>query len=420
MKLLLLLLASVMAAPRVPADTVTVHDATPLIQERFRPLARGLAVSPECVPTSGNDFRIIRSGREFGDLLYSDFRGATRSIEMELFLFCNDSDGYEARDILFGKVKDGVKVNYIHDNFGNFFDSVFDGRPVFSGFADEMVRGGINLVEFAPLYRLYPTFMYPGERNHRKITVIDRSVAYTGGMNISEGSISGWGDCHLRITGPAAGSLRGAFLRNWNKTARRRDRCSLVFRVEEAPEREGKILQVVPDGADMPSHMAEDALVWVLDHARDYVWIETPYFYPPRPVVDAIKRCAGRGVDVRVIVPIEQDLPSLAPAFRTYFKECAQAGVKMIYRKPPFNHSKTFLADDYLVCIGTTNLDKISMRRNYEVNTYIYDASTAAAQKEYLLQAQEGSILIGDEEFDSWDAGEYFKRTMLWFISDFL
>ncbi len=419
MKLLLLLSASVMAAANIPADTVTVRDATPLIEERFRPLARGLSVAPECIPTSGNDMRIIRSGREFGDLLYSDFRDASRTIEMELFLFCNDTDGYEARDILFGKVKDGVQVDYIHDNFGNFFDSLFDGRPVFSGFANEMVRGGINLVEFAPLYKLYPTFMYPGERNHRKITVIDRTVAYTGGMNISEGSISGWGDCHLRITGPAVGSLRGTFLRNWNKSARRPDHRRLVLRAEGAPERQGTIMQIVPDGADMPGHMAEDALIWALDNARDYVWLETPYFYPPRPVVDAIKRCAGRGVDVRVIVPIEQDLPSLAPAFRTYFKECIQAGVKMIYRKPPFNHSKTFLVDDYLVCIGTTNLDKISMRRNYEVNTYIYDASVAAAQKEYLLQAQDGAT-IADAGFMDEFGDTAFQRFFFGLISPFL
>ena len=297
-----------------PADTAYIQDATSFIEPEYQPLARRLSVAPESLPTAGNSFEIIRKGRRFGDLLYQDFRNARELIELEMFLFCDDSDGRMAREILFSRVKDGVIVRYVHDNFGNFFDSIFDGRPVFSGYFDQMSAGGIVKYDFAPLLQIDPTYTYPGQRNHRKIFLIDKEIAYTGGMNISEGSISGWGDCNLRITGPAVQCLRSIFSRNWNKSAKKRaDKVNLRLIVSEPSSRpDGIILQTVPDGADAPGFMAEEAMTSALENARDYVWFETPYFNPPRSVVKAITAAARRGIDVRVIVPVENDLPAFA------------------------------------------------------------------------------------------------------------
>lgn len=418
----LLMSAALMAVPSDGVTTVQVKDATPLIRKDYQTLARKLAISPAFVPTSGNEFEKISSGRRYGDLLYADFRAAKSLIELELFLYGQDPDGEEARDILFEKIKEGVEVRYTHDNFGNFFDNIFDGRKVFTGYYDNLAKGGFNMRLFARYLAVDPTYTYPAWRNHRKINIIDKQIAYTGGMNITEGSISGWGDAQLRITGPAVQSLRSVLLLNWNDLARcnaERDELKLKV-VPEAPSGEGKILQVVADGADQPAYMAEEAIVWTLEHARNYVWFETPYFLPSRPIMNAMKKAAARGIDVRVIVPVDSDLPALDPAFRSSIGECFKNGVKVIYRKPPFNHSKTFLCDDYILCVGSSNLDKLSLLSLYEVNVYIYDEETAVKQKEYLLEAQEGSTMVDQAFIDSWDASERFKQAMFRVVGHWL
>lgn len=403
------------------ADTaaVPVVDATPLIRSEYQPFAHNMAISPASIPTSGNDIRVITVGKDFGELLYKDFREAKRLIEMELFLFGNDSDGNEARDILFSKVNEGVEVRYTHDSFGNFFDSIFDGRPVFTGFYTQMSKGGINVRNFSTLLALHRSFSYPGQRQHRKIIMMDERIAYTGGMNITEGSISGWNDCMLRVTGPAVSSLRDIWTLNWNYSGGKDIRMKLEPS-GDAPSEDGKILQVVPDGPDIHAHMAEDAMLWVLDNAKEYVWFQTPYFIPNRTLLKALKRAAERGLDVRVIIPLEGDLPAFEPVMRSYFKTCVESGVKVYQRNPPFVHSKTFVCDDYLVCVGSTNLDKLSLKRNYEVNVYIYDEETAAQSKETFLEALDDSELVTPALFDTWDGKEKFNQKFLRVFSPWL
>lgn len=400
-----------------PADStcVPVSDATSLIRPDYQQFARNLSISPACLPTSGNEFRVITAGKDFGESLYRDFRDASRLIEMELFLFGDDSDGREARDILFQKVKEGVVVRYTHDSFGNFFDSIFDGRPVFRGFFTQMSKGGMEVRDFSTLLALHSTFSTPGQRQHRKIIIMDEQVAYTGGMNITEGSISGWNDCMLRITGPAVKCLRDIWSLNWNNAPglfRKKVHVGLA-KSGEAPSAEGKVLQVVPDGPDIHAHTAEDAMVWVLDNAREYVWFQTPYFIPTRTLLKSLKAAAERGLDVRIIIPLEGDLPAVEPALRSYFKTCLDSGVKLYQRNPPFVHSKNFICDDYLVSIGSTNLDKLSLKRNYEVNVFIYDEQTASECKAVFQDAISDSQLVTPAIFDTWSGKEKFSQILL-------
>lgn len=416
----LLLSALLLAGPG--EGVVLMQDATSLVRPEYRALASKLAIAPAYAPTSGNEFIILNTGRDFGEMLYKDFNDAGRLIEFELFLFGFDKDGVIVRDTLFSKVRQGVEVRYTHDSFGNFFDSIFDGRPVFKGFYDDMLRGGINLRDFTPWWNLHRTYSNAGRRQHRKIIIMDEKVAYTGGMNFTEGSLSGWGDCMLRITGPAVTDLRAIWAQNWNSMAKKKsDRVDLDIRLsEDAPTESGKILQVVPDGPDMPAYMAEEAIVWALENAKEYVWFQTPYFIPTSTVLRAMKKAAERGLDVRVIVPLVGDLPAIEPTIRSYFKTCVKSGVKIYQRYPPFDHSKTFLCDDYLVSIGTTNLDKLSLKRIYEVNTYIYDEETALSYKHLFLERQANSEPVTEELFDTWTSGEKFKQGLMRIVSPWL
>ena len=388
------------------------------IKPYYQELARKLAINQASVPTGGNQFEIIRSGKRYAELLYSDIDSADSLIEVEVYLFAEDKDGNHVRDLLVDKVAQGVPVRYIHDNFGNFFDNMFDGRPNFTGFVRNLKKSGIDKREHSSLLLPDYTYTSPSWRNHRKINLIDRKIAYLGGMNFTEGSISGWGDTQIRITGPAVQSIRDVFLSDWKRVGGR-DSGSPDSGAG-AGTANGKIMQVIADGPDMPAYMMEEAICWALANAKKYIWFETPYFLPSKPVMKALQQAAQRGLDVRVIVPSVSDLPAFDPAFRSVVEDCLRSGIKLIYRKPPFNHSKTFVCDDYITCVGSSNMDKMSLLSLYEINTLIYDTDTALEHKAYLIEAQEGARIADQDMVDSWDGSERFRQSLLGLFSHWL
>lgn len=413
--LTVLLAATVLSGTPASDGGVTVADATPLIRDEYKPLANLLSIRPAFCPTSGNTLEVMRVGTRYKETMTEDFDNAEKLIEIECLLFGDDHDGNEIKALLAEKVDEGVQVRYTHENFGNFFDSIFDGRQVMVGYYDDMSRIGIDKRDFGPLLRFWWTYLHAGQRNHRKINVIDEKIGYIGGMNITSGSLSAWGDAHVRVTGPGVYSLRSIFLQNWNAVGfdkRKEERFDLNISSDK-PSADGKILQVVADGPDEPAHMAERALEWVLDNAKQYVYMETPYLVPTQRLLKALKRAAARGVDVRLVVPRVCDMEIVDPINHYYGEECAKAGIKFYFRRPPFNHSKVFVADGYLSCIGSSNLDKLSLKRLYEVNAYIYDEEIAGEILRGMQKAMENSDLMDAEHLVPWTSKEKFDMTLV-------
>ena len=397
----LLLSAAILSSP---GDTVFVSDATPLVREEFQPLARMLSMTPAFVPTSGNSLEVITDGLRYKELFTDDVLKLSETVEIECLLFGDDAVGHEVKEMLVDKVLEGAHVRYMHEPFGNFFDSFFDNRPVLTGFYLQMERDGIDKRNFITPYK---TFCHTRNLNHRKISVIDGGVAYTGGMNITQGSMGSWGDTHIRVTGPAASDLRAIFFQNWN-AFRGNGGEAVPLAVCAAPEQasqDGIILQTVADGPDVPAHTCMEAVIWALDHASSYIYFQTPYFCPPQRVVKAMKRAAERGVDVRIIIPGACDISLCDPVNRSYYKTLTKSGVK-VYQREQFNNSKVFVCDDYLGCIGSSNLDWLSMRYLYEINTFLYDSGTASRMKANFLERAEESELVTDETIKGWSAGE--------------
>lgn len=397
-------------------------DSTAYIQPYYRNLADKLAIKPAFEPAGGNEFEIIRTGKRYAELLLDDIDSAEKIIELEVFLWGEDPAGLRVRDTLTHKVAQGVPVRYIYDNFGNFFDSAFDGRPVFTGFFKDLRKRGIDVREHTPLWLPDFTYTQPSARNHRKINLIDGKVAYVGGMNLTQGSMSGWGDTQIRITGPAAQKIRAQFLEDWNMLGPENPEYDRPFAESShtAAYPGGKTVQFVADGPDQPAYMMEETIVWLLEHAKEYVWFETPYFLPSRPVMKAMKKAVERGVDVRVITPEITDMTSFDPAFHSSARECIRSGIKLFYRQPPFNHSKTLVCDDYITCVGSSNLDKLSLLSLYEAGVLIYDTPTASGHKAYLTGALDNSIVVDQKFIDSWDSSERFKQSMLGIIGHWL
>ena len=132
-----------------------------------------------------------------------------------------------------------------------------------------------------------------------------------------------------------------------------------------------------------------------------------PYFVPPEPVLDALKAAALSGVDVRLMLPKKADSPYMDPANKSFFSECLSAGIRIYERGDNFMHSKTFVCDDYLSQIGTSNIDYRSFSINYEVNTFLFDEATARMNKAIFLKDLEYSTEISRPE---WNHRPWYKK----------
>ena len=419
------------------------HDNESKIREEFRPLARLLGADGHPSVTSGNDLEIITSGQRKFDLLCEDILAAKESIHIEYFHFGNDKGSNAIKRLLMQKAREGVKVRFLYENIANF--------PIASAYYNDMRKAGVEVVKFTnPRMHVLDLATKLNYRNHRKIVVIDGKIGYTGGMNINDHYFRLWRDTHLRITGNAVAVLQYTFLDSWLTGGGTIDKEMIEFypmvkkpvtepsrpvaELVEAtaseysapsgastgsatedeidfrathPTLKDNLIQIVPDEPDLPLPILQLSYEWALQHAKKYIYLQTPYFVPTEPVMDALKTAAICGVDVRLMLPEVADNLLMRPANRAYYEEALQAGVRIFLRQGEFIHAKTFVCDDYLSSIGSANLDFRSFAINYEVNTYIYDESTAMMNKGIFLHDLR---LCRELTLEEWNKRPWYSR----------
>jgi len=373
------------------------------IDSNFLPLSKFFDASEDSYScTDGNDFEIITNGQRKQELLMEDIRNAKHSIHMEYYHFGKDKGSKAISDLLKQKAAEGVEVRFLNENVANF--------PIPSFYYTKMRKSGIEVESFTnPSQGLISFTTKLNYRNHRKIVVIDGEIGYTGGMNINNHYFYQWRDTHLRIVGNAVASLQASFLDSWiTAGGKLRRPLPEYFRTippsnkTDVPEKNlfyGKKLQLVADEPSSPWPKIQMGYEWMLQNAKKYIYLQSPYFVPPTSFLNAIKTAALRGVDVRVMLPHDVDTPFMGPANRSFYEECLEAGVKIYERGGEFIHAKTFVCDDYLSQIGTANIDIRSFDINYEINTYIYDKATALRMKEIFLEELKISKEISPDEW---------------------
>ena len=347
------------------------------VEQRFRPLA--LLLSKHGRPSiSCSEQEIITDGRRKYDLLIRDIIHAKESIHMEYFHFGIDRRSRRIRKLLMRKAKQGVKVRFINENIANF--------PIPNLYFHSMKRAGVEEVNFTntgfSLLRFLMTLSY---RDHRKIVVIDGRIGYTGGMNITKNYFGRWRDTHLRLSGESVASLQYAFLDNWLAAGGKLSSALIDFFHLNKPSCSppfATLTQITPDDPTSPEPVLLIAYEWILSHARQYVWFQSPYLAPPQTLINAMRQAVKRGVDVRIMVPEQCDTAIMRPINKSYYADLVEAGVQLCIRSGEFMHSKTIVCDDYLSCVGTTNLDYRSFGIDYEINTFFYDRTVAMLQKQ--------------------------------------
>lgn len=357
------------------------------VPREYQPLAQLLLDCGEGNKVyDGNSLEIITSGLRKRELLLEDIRSAKHFIHLEYFRFGNDKAGREVRDLLYRKAAEGVEVCFLNNNM--------IGRFIPRSYFRDMRAHGINVVPFTHIRMGFRQWlMRINCQNHRKIVVVDGRVGYVGGMNLNDNYFYKWRDTHLRISGPVLARLEASFMDSWISSGGEFRQPLGEYFPSSYPQAEAPLknvlLQESVSAPEFPKRTAQLAIEWILNHARRYVYIQTPYWVPPKSLMKALCEAAGRGVDVQLMLPREVDTPLMGPANRAYYARCMEAGVRVFERGGEFIHAKTLVADDNLSVIGGSNLDWRSFDVNSENDTFIYDEKTAQANKEIFLKEKE-------------------------------
>lgn len=344
--------------------------------------------------THGNYIATYTNIKQMLPQLLRDIECAKEYVLFQFFKFENDSLGKEVQEALINKVTDGVPVYIIYD--------AFPGAIVDHSFFHEMRLYGIEVHRYNPIFPI-PT-AYSNNRNHRKIVVIDGQIGYIGGMNIAQRYLTGvhdgdWRDTHLRITGTACQHLRQVFLDDWRKQSSATDivlpACDSNQSTSEAiqhPTAEGGLtsdnstIQIIASDPQDSQSPILHAMIQMVDAAQHYLYIQSPYFLPPKALQHALCQAAERGVDVRLMIPQRGDRSIFVPyASRSYLKPLLDAGVKVFFHTSGFIHAKMIVADSKVATLGSTNIDFRSFTQNSECNAFVYDETFARQMQKVFI-----------------------------------
>jgi cardiolipin synthase len=326
-------------------------------------------------PTTAGEVRLLVDGAAKFDALLADVRQATVHIHLEYYIYDTDQNGTALRDALAERARDGVKVRLLLDAVG----SAKASRAFFAPLLD----AGGELAWFHPM-RLGRIWQRPwlNLRTHRKIVVIDGSIAYTGGMNITDDQderlrSDAYRDLHLRLTGDVVRTLQLVFVEDWAYATDTRDFIAEIARALP-PAAPGPIpVQVLVSGPDSSWEAIHRLHVSTIHAAKQRVWLMTPYFVPGEAAMMALTSAALGGIDVRLLVPKMSDSKLVTLAARSYYDDLLAAGVRVYEYGPRLLHSKALLVDDALAIIGSANFDHRSFRLNFEISMLFRDVGVA-------------------------------------------
>ena len=341
------------------------------------------------LPFKAADVEVYTDGYQFFPALLAAIASARDHIHIDMYIFEDDPLGNLVADALIAKAREGVKIRVIYDDVGCW--------NVPHRFFERMREEGIEAVPFLPVR--FPSFTSKvNYRNHRKLVVVDGLTGFIGGMNIAQRYVKGtrtqpWRDTMTRISGPAVHALQRAFLIDWYFVDR-----SLINDHQYYPPPDAlslpfpTLLQTVTSGPDSPQPEIMQGFVRVITGAKRYIYIETPYFLPNEPVLFALKTAAVSGVDIRILVPKNNDTWFADWAGRSYLREVQQAGIKVCLYKAGFLHSKLMVCDDSISTCGSANIDFRSFENNFEANAFFYGEAMARRLKQVFLDDEQQSV----------------------------
>ena len=310
-------------------------------------------------------------GEQMFSAMLEDLKKAEHYIFLEYFIIQEGLMWDWILEILEQKVKEGVDVRLIYDDVGCVSLLPFH-------YAGMMEEKGIKCLAFNRFIPVVSLVM--NNRDHRKIMVIDGHTAYNGGINLADEYINKklrfghWKDTGVRIHGDAVFNFTLMFLEVWN-AFKVPDLDYSIFRPrrwhEEPFEGDGYVAPYADTPLDNEA-LGENVYIIILNQAKDYVYIATPYLLISDEMENALCLAAKRGVDVRILMPGIPDKPTVFFMAKSYYPPLLKAGVQIYEYTPGFVHAKSYVCDDRIATVGTINMDFRSLYLHFECGTFLY------------------------------------------------
>ncbi|MDD4849897.1 MAG: cardiolipin synthase [Gemmiger sp.] len=297
-----------------------------------------------------------------------ELKKAKHFIFMEYHAIEDSGSFREVEKILVDKVRQGVEVRLFYDDVGSI-------GFINSAFAKRLKSEGIQCRVFNPVVPVINIFM--NNRDHRKVTVIDGQVGFTGGYNLADEYFNithpygVWKDTGVKLTGAAVQSLTVMFLEMWN-TMRVSDESYAPYLPPVEPVADDGFVQPYADSPLDDERVGETVYMNIIKNAKHYLYISTPYLILDDEMTLELTQAAKRGVDVRVMTPGIPDKKLIYQVTRSYYAGLVRGGVRMFEYTPGFNHAKMMLCDDEVATVGTINLDYRSLYLHFENGAYLY------------------------------------------------
>ncbi|MGC9459598.1 cardiolipin synthase [Vibrio genomosp. F10] len=338
----------------------------------------------------GNSLSLQNSPDEILHSIIEDVEKAQHSISMVFYIWHPGGLADSVASALIQATKRGVKIKLMLDSAGSprFFNS-----PWYQMMKDSGIQV-VQALEVSP-WRMFLRRL--DLRQHRKIIVIDDTIAYTGSMNLVDpaffkqnAAVGQWIDIMIRITGPTVNVLSAIHSWDWEvETGQRhlpkQPECTLKPNEQQNP------VQVVPSGPGMPEHLIMQVLALAMHQANHSVKITTPYFVPSNDLLETIKLTAQRGVSVDIIIPHKNDSIMVKWASRAFYGDLLDAGVNIHEFHGGLLHTKSVVIDDHFCLVGTVNMDMRSLWLNFEVTLAVQDSAFTKEmswlQQQYIEQS---------------------------------
>lgn len=312
------------------------------------------------------------SGEDFFPDLITSIRAAQEYIFMEFFIIEIDDSWAEIMAALEERIQQGVEVRILCDGLGS---------PVASSTAYQkyLKSKGFNTKVFSRIIPVFSTYL--NNRDHRKLIVIDGTTAYTGGLNLANEYFNRgtnrfpyWKDNAVRIQGEAVHTLLQLFIQNWNISSKTlADDFQLLKGSYPKYEASGI---TIPYGDDFYNNkdIAENIYLYIINNAKDYLIISTPYLLIDNQMQEALLFAVERGVDVSIILPSVPDHFLTFCIGKTYLETFVSSGLKVYLYQKGFIHAKTFISDNQIATIGSVNLDYRSLFHHFENGVVFIDS----------------------------------------------
>ncbi|WP_370618435.1 cardiolipin synthase [Mumia sp. Pv 4-285] len=303
-------------------------------------------------------------------------------VHVEFYISAWDDVTSPVFDALVRAADRGVTVRMLFDHLGS------RGIPGFKEFKERLDTTGIEWHMMLPIQPLKGHWRRPDLRNHRKIMVVDGTVAFTGSQNLIEPGYNKpknhkagreWVELMARVEGPAVSALNLLFATDWYAESDIR----LIDEIASPPPSRGEIeAQVIPSGPGFATENNLRAFTTLIYSAQKRLSITSPYFVPDESLLYAVTTAAQRGVDVELFVSEAGDQFMVFHAQRSYYEALLRAGVRIyFYPAPAILHSKFFTVDEDVAVLGSSNMDMRSFALNYEVSLMLLGPEAVAQMR---------------------------------------